>query len=153
MRPIHPAAFASALVVALLACGDAVTDPAREDFAADPRPIEGDWATVFVEGDGDVEVLSAELLPAGGRFLGTFDFIRFGRFWHLQFNDGTWDGVRLAFTASERVNDVVVDIEWEAVFMPAREDRPAMLLLSSEPTGGSELPVQYLRPGDLDVEP
>lgn len=59
-------AFAFVLLAALTAgCGDAVTDPSREGFGANPRIIEGDWATIRQTVSGPVQY-DAELLPAGG---------------------------------------------------------------------------------------
>ena len=56
------------LIVLLAAgCGDAVTDPSREGFEANPRLIEGDWATIF-RTNLAVTRYDAELLPAGGEF-------------------------------------------------------------------------------------
>ena len=59
-------AFALLLIVSLAsACGDAVTDPSREGFEANPRLIEGDWATIRQTISGPTRY-DAELLPAGG---------------------------------------------------------------------------------------
>ena len=41
----------------------------------------------------------AELLPAGGEFLGEFRFFRAGQDVRIAFTDGTWDGTRLEFTS------------------------------------------------------
>ena len=94
---MHRSALSVFLFLLAVACGDAVTDPARDGFEGNPRLIEGDWATLFITNQG-VTRYDAELLPAGGEFLGEFRFFRAGREVRIAFNDGAWDGTRLEFT-------------------------------------------------------
>lgn len=138
------------LLLAVLAagCGDAVTDPALAGFDEDPRVIQGDWVTLHREADGDVLRLPGELVPAGGRILGSFEFHRFGSFWRVQFDNGTWDGTRVRFTAAMVIAGATRSVEWAATFFPAEGDNPPRLLLASEPFGGASFPIEYLRPRD-----
>jgi len=145
-----------AIICLLLAagCGDAVTDPQREGFASDPRPIEGRWVTLTRIG-ADEQTFEGELTPAGGVFLGAFDFFRFGRVWQLRFDDGQWDGTRLRFTAAETVNGQHSVFQWEAVLLPARDRGtpdfvPARLQLSGDPVDVAAA-VEYVRPADLQA--
>ena len=88
---------ASALLLAVSlvwGCGDAVTDPSREGFEANPRLIEGDWATIRQTTSGPARY-DAELLPAGGEFLGEFRFFRAGQDVRIAFNDGLYCSMRL----------------------------------------------------------
>lgn len=150
--------FAPRLLVPLLfaalgaGCGDAVTDPAREGFEANPRLIEGDWATIRQTVSGPVRY-DAELLPAGGEFLGEFRFFRAGQELRIAFHDGEWDGTRLRFTSGPLPGaSAPGPIEWTALYFPAGspEGAPTRLLLSSVPTGGPAFPIPYVRPADLD---
>lgn len=146
--------FLPALIAALAvsaACGDAVTDPAREGFSANPRLIEGDWATLRQTMAGPVR-FDAELLPAGGEFLGEFEFFQAGRALRIAFNDGDWDGTRLRFTTAPLPGTSVTGrIAWTALYLPAEDDgTPTRLLLSSPATGGPAFPIPYVRPQDLD---
>lgn len=133
-------------------CGDAVTDPSREGFEANPRIIEGDWATIF-RTQGKATRFDAELLPAGGEFLGEFKFFRAGQNVRITFNDGTWDGTRLEFSTDPLPGTSIPGpIEWTALFLPAgsgEEDAPDRLLLSSFVIGGAAFPIEYVRPADL----
>lgn len=133
------------LLLALAACADAVTNPSLEGFEHDPRVIEGRWVTTLRLASGEVQTFEAELTPAGGVILGTFEFLRLGQLWQLQFADGDWDGVRLRFNAVAPVGGIPRDIEWMAVFFPAQGGEPAQLRLSSEVTGGPEVAVEYVR--------
>jgi hypothetical protein len=144
-----------ALLLALLVhgCGEAVTDPAREGFEANPRLIEGDWATIYRTNLGSTRY-DAELLPAGGEFLGEFRFFRAGQEVHIAFNDGRWDGTRLEFTTGPLPGTSVPGpIEWTALYLPAgtsSDGAPTRLLLSSVAIGGPAFPIQFVRPADLD---
>lgn len=146
-------AFAFVLVAALTTgCGDAVTDPSREGFGANPRIIEGDWATIRQTVSGPVQY-DAELLPAGGEFLGEFRFFRAGQDVRIAFNDGEWDGTRLRFTTDPLPGTSVPGpIEWTALYLPADpgDGTPARLLLSSIASGGPAFPIPYVRFADLD---
>ena len=149
-----PRSLALLLVAALTAgCGDAVTDPSREGFGANPRLIEGDWATIRQTVGGPVRY-DAELLPAGGEFLGEFRFFRAGQEMRIAFNDGDWDGTRLRFTTGPLPSTSVPGpIQWTALYLPAgssTDGGPTRLLLSSVPTGGPAFPIPYVRPADLD---
>lgn len=148
----HPVVL---LVFALLAqgCGDAVTDPSREGFTANPRLIEGDWATIHRTNSG-AKRYNAELLPAGGEFLGEFRFFRAGSELRIAFDDGEWDGTRLEFvTGPLPGTTVTTPIEWTALYLPAgssSDGAPTRLLLSAPAIGGPAFPIQYVRPADLD---
>jgi hypothetical protein len=150
---MHRPAIALLLAVFALACGDAVTDPAREGFEGNPRLIEGDWATLFHTNQG-IDRYDAELLPAGGEFLGEFRFFRAGREVRIAFNDGTWDGTRLEFTTDPLPGTSTPGpVEWTALYFPAGssgEGVPTRLLLSSVVIGGPTFPIEYVRPSNLD---
>lgn len=151
MRPTPRSSLptiALALGVALAACGDAVTNPSLRGFPSDPRVIQGDWVTLFRETDGDVLQLPGELTPAGGRILGSFQFNRFGQFWQIQFNDGTWDGTRVRFSVQMTIGGVTHPVDWTATYFPADQGEPTMLLLSSPEFGGPSNAFVYLRPRD-----
>ncbi|HET7692145.1 MAG TPA: hypothetical protein VFM44_03545 [Gemmatimonadota bacterium] len=141
------------LLFCALGCGDAVTDPSRAGFEGNPRLIEGDWATLFITNQG-VTRYDAELLPAGGEFLGEFRFFRAGREVRIAFNDGTWDGTRLDFTTDPLPGTSIPGpIEWTALYFPAGstgQDVPTRLLLSSVVIGGPSFPIEFVRPADLD---
>lgn len=145
LRPIVPVLLA----FALSACGEAVTNPTLEGFPSDPRVVQGDWVTLHSQANGTVLELDGELVPAGGRFLGRFEFNRFGQFWGIQFTDGTWDGTRVRFSANMTIDGLSRTVEWIATFFPAGNGEPAMLLLSSDPFGGPANPFVYLRPQDV----
>lgn len=150
MRPVVLVLLIGSLAAG---CGDAVTDPSREGFEANPRIIEGDWATLF-RTQSTVTRFDAELLPAGGEFLGEFRFFRAGQNVRITFNDGTWDGTRLEFTTDPLPGTSLPGpIEWTALFRPAGsggEGSPARLLLSSFVIGGAAFPIEYVRPADLE---
>jgi len=141
------------LALLLAGCGDAVTDPSREGFEGNPRLIEGDWATLF-HTQGAATRYDAELLPAGGEFLGEFRFFRAGREVRIAFNDGLWDGSRLEFTTDPLPGTSAPGpISWTALYLPAGfsgGDAPTRLLLSSVVIGGPAFPIEYVRPADLD---
>ena len=146
-------AFSVLLFLFAIACGDAVTDPAREGFEGNPRLIEGDWATLFITNQG-VTRYDAELLPAGGEFLGEFRFFRAGREVRIAFNDGVWDGTRLEFTTDPLPGTSIPGpVQWTALYFPAGstgDDVPTRLLLSSVVIGGPSFPIEFVRPSDLD---
>ena len=150
---MHRPALYALLVFLALGCGDAVTDPAREGFEGNPRLIEGDWATLFRTNQG-VTRYDAELLPAGGEFLGEFRFFRAGRDVRIAFTDGTWDGTRLEFTTDPLPGTSIPGpVQWTALFFPAGsagDDVPTRLLLSSVVIGGPAFPIEFVRPADLD---
>ena len=146
-------AFVPLFALLLAGCGDAVTDPSREGFAGNPRIIEGDWVTIFRTQAG-VDRYNAELLPAGGEFLGEFTYFRAGRITRIAFNDGLWDGERLEFTTDPLPGTSGTEpIEWTALYIPpgsGGSDDPAQLRLMSAVIGGAAFPVLYVRPADLD---
>lgn len=132
------------------ACGDAVLNPALEGFDADPRLITGDWVTVHNRVNDDPLLLTGEILPAGGVLIGRFDFHRYGEFWHIEFNDATWDGTRAHFTVPMTIAGSNTTVAWTATFFPAGDGEPARLLLASDPFGGTGSPIVYVRPGDVE---
>lgn len=129
-----------------LGCGNPVGNPALEGFESDPRVVQGDWVTFHRQADGEVLRLPGELIPAGGRFIGSFQLHRFGRPWSVQFNDATWDGIRLRFTATMTIDGTTLPVQWTATFFPGAGGDRDRLLLSSDPFGGPALPVEYVRP-------
>jgi hypothetical protein len=134
-------------LVALLAlgCSDAVTDPSRAGFEANPRIIEGAWATLITTGTA-TQRFDAELTPAGGVFLGRFDLLHTGQVIQLFFSDGMWDGTTLEFRAETPVGGTAIDLNWTARYVPAADELPDRLLLVSDLF---LVPIQYVRPGDL----
>ncbi len=128
-----------------LACSDAVTDPSRAGFEANPRIIEGGWATLITTG-AQTRRFDAELTPAGGVFLGRFDFLHSGQLVQLFFTEGVWDGTTLEFTAETPVGGTAIDLNWTARYIPADDDLPDRLLLAS---ALFLAPIQYVRPTDL----
>jgi hypothetical protein len=150
-KRILPILLLAALAAA--SCGDAVTDPSREGFEANPRLIEGDWATIHRTNSGATRY-DAELLPAGGEFLGEFEFFRAGSVIRISFDDGEWDGTRLEFVTGPLPGTTVTNpIDWTALYLPAgtsSDGAPTRLLLSSPAIGGPAFAIQYVRPADLD---
>lgn len=135
---------ATAWTLLLLACGGAVTDPGLEGFDHDPRPITGTWTTTYRDGAAQEHVLDAELLATGGGILGRFDFFWAGRQWRVQFQDGTWDGIRVRFTTQETVDaGGARAVDWIATHFPASNGKPPRLLLTSDLFF---VPIEYLRP-------
>ena len=149
MTLVRPVLLLACFLV--LACGDAVTNPALDGFEADPRPIQGDWVTIHDPPNDDRLLLPAEIVPAGGRLLGSFEFNRFGSFWKVQFNDATWDGTRMRFTVQMTIDGSTVPVQWTATFFPRESGEPPRLLLASDPFGGSAAPIEYLRPRDVEA--
>ena len=133
------------LALLALGCSDAVTDPSRAGFDANPRIIEGDWATLITTGT-ETRRFDAELTPAGGVFLGRFDFLHSGQFKQLFFSEGVWDGTTLEFRAETDVGGTSVDLAWTARYVAADGELPDRLLLSSDLFLA---PIQYVRPADL----
>ena len=144
MRPAIARATTLLALVAL-GCSDAVTDPSRAGFDADPRIIEGDWATLITTA-GQTQRFDAELTPAGGVFLGRFDLLHTGQVIQLFFSDGVWDGTTLQFTAETPVGGRAIDLEWTAGYMAADGELPDRLLLLSDLF---LVPIQYVRPSQL----
>lgn len=134
-------------VLAFLAvgCGGAVTDPSRAGFEADPRLIEGEWATL-ISIAAQTRRFDAELTPAGGLFLGRFDLFHNGQLLTLFFSDGAWDGTILEFTAETQVGDRLRPLAWTARHVPADGERPDRLLLISSLF---LTPLEYVRPTAL----
>ena len=146
----HPAWLRFLSVPAVLAvlggaCDAAVTDPSRAGFEADPRIIEGDWATLITIAS-DTRRFDAELTPAGGVFLGRFDFFQNGEVVTLLFSEGTWNGTTLEFQAQTPVGEQVIPLSWTARFVAADGDRPDRLLLISDLFLA---PLEYVRPEAL----
>jgi hypothetical protein len=137
--------FAALALAVIVGCGGAVTDPTLEGFDHDPRPIAGVWVTEVREPSGQARTLEAELFPAGGAFLGTFEFFVTGRQWRVQFQDGRWDGIRIRFTTLENVDPPrpPLEIDWIATYLPATQTDPAHLLLTSPLF---LTPIVYVRP-------
>ena len=136
----------SLLVPLTMACSDAVTDPSREGFEANPRIIEGAWATL-IRTAGETQRFDAELIPAGGVFLGHFDFLHTGQVVQLFFSDGVWDGTTLEFSAETPIGGgSVVNLSWTARYVPADGELPDRLLLVSNLF---LVPIQYVRPDQL----
>jgi hypothetical protein len=134
-------------LLALLAvgCSDAVTDPSRAGFDANPRIIEGDWATLITTGT-ETQRFDAELTPAGGVFIGRFDFLHTGQVVQLFFSEGEWDGTTLQFIAQTPVGGRAIDLEWTARYEAADGELPDRLLLLSDLF---LVPIQYVRPNQL----
>ena len=135
----------STVLFLVFGCGDAVTNPQLDGFDSDPRVLRGTWSTII----GDTR-FDAELEPAGGVFIGRFEFFQAGVTQTLFFNDGRWDGIRLVFNAQTRIGEQVRSVEWEAIFIPASAGPPALpeqLTLRSEAFPG--LTIDYFRPSAL----
>lgn len=129
-------------------CDEAVTDPSRAGFEANPRIIEGDWATLITTAN-QTRRFDAELTPAGGVFLGRFDFFHNGQVVTLLFSDGRWNGTTLEFRAEAPVGDRMLSLQWTARFVAADGDRPDRLLLTSDLFLA---PLEYVRPQFLPGE-
>lgn len=140
----------AALCFLTVGCGDAVLNPALEGFDSDPRVITGDWVTVHTRANAEPLLLDGEIVAAGGVLIGSFDFHRLGDFWHIEFNDATWDGTRARFVVPMTINQTNTMVAWTATFIPRRDGEPAHLLLASDPFGGTDSPIQYLRPRDVE---
>jgi hypothetical protein len=150
---MHRSGLSAVLLLLAIGCGDAVTDPSREGFEANPRLIEGDWATLFVTNQG-VTRFDSELIPAGGEFLGEFRFFLAGQEVRIAFDDGSWDGSRLEFTTDRLPGTSIPGpVEWTALYFPAGttgDDVPTRLVLTSVVIGGPGFPIEFVRPADLD---
>jgi hypothetical protein len=142
-KPIRHARALLALLA--LGCSDAVTDPSRAGFDANPRVIEGDWATLITTGT-QTHRFDAQLTPAGGVFLGRFDLLHTGQVIQLFFSEGVWDGTTLEFRAETPVGGTSIDLDWTARYVAAEGELPDRLLLLSNLFLA---PIQYVRPGDL----
>lgn len=134
-----------AVLAFLIGCGGAVTDPSRAGFDADPRIIEGEWATLITIA-GETRRFDAELTPAGGVFLGRFDLFHNGQIVTLLFSDGAWNGTVLEFTAQTPVGDRLRPLTWTARHVAADGERPDRLLLISSLF---LTPLEYVRIGEL----
>ncbi|HJU87656.1 MAG TPA: hypothetical protein VJ788_09835 [Gemmatimonadota bacterium] len=111
--------FAFAASLALAACGQgAVTDPLREGFDHDPRPVLGAWQA---RADAPPGRFDALVQRDAGRLSGFFEFELWGRWWIVHFQDATWDGEIIRFAEpidfGQREADSLV--HWEARFVPA----------------------------------
>lgn len=142
-----PSVRRATIFLAFLAwgCSDAVTDPSRAGFEANPRIIEGDWATLITTGT-QTQRFDAELTPAGGVFLGRFDFRHTGEVIQLFFSDGVWDGTTLEFSAVTPIGGTAIELNWTARYVAADGELPDRLLLVSDLF---LVPIQYVRPRDL----
>jgi hypothetical protein len=105
------------LALALAACGDAVTNPSLEGFEHDPSPVQGRWVTTLRLASGEVQTFEADLTPAGGVFLGSFEFFRPGQLWQIQFADAGWDGGRV-LAAVRRAFQRRLLIPWALIIPP-----------------------------------
>ncbi len=131
-------------VILAWGCWAGPTELSRAGFEHDPTVVAGDWVSIYRDGSGQLFETTAEVLPAGGVFLGHFEYFLSGRLWFIPFQDATWDGMRIRFTTRETIDPGhPVEIEWIATFFPASGDRPARLLLTSTLFA---VPVEYLRP-------
>ena len=137
---------AGLMVLLALGCSEAVTDPSRDGFEANPRIIEGAWATLITTA-GETQRFDAELTPAGGVFIGHFDFLHTGEVVQLFFSEGVWDGTTLEFVAETPVGGGnVINLRWTARYVPADDVLPDRLLLVSSLF---LVPIQYVRPDQL----
>ena len=113
------------LLAAALACGQgAVTDPLREDFEADPRPVLGDWEVTLPTPPGRFDAL---VQRDAGTLSGFFEFELWGRWWVVRFADATWDGELVRFVEPVDFGQREADslVYWEARYVPARSQPPA----------------------------
>jgi hypothetical protein len=116
MRP-RQFAFTASLVLA--ACGQgAVTDPLREGFDHDPRPVLGAW---LARADTPPGRFDALVQRDAGRLSGFFEFELWGRWWIVHFQDATWDGETIRFVEPTDFGQREADslVQWEARFVPA----------------------------------
>lgn len=146
MSPVSSAIPIGALLLAVLSCGDAVSNPSTEGFESDPRVIQGDWASDEIVGQ-EIRRLRGELQPASGVFLGTFEMFLAGQQFTLVFSDGLWDGSTLEFSAPTPIGDDVRTVPWVALFLAEDEGRPSRLRLSSE--AFPALSIDFCRPTAL----
>ena len=113
------------LACAPLACGqDAGTDPLRDGFDADPRPVLGAWEASVPTPPRRFDALVER---ASGTLSGYFEFQLWGRWWVVRFADATWDGEVVRFVEPYDFGQREADslVYWEARYVPAG---PASLL-------------------------
>ena len=113
------------LLATALACGQgAVTDPLRENFDADPRPVLGDWEVSLPTPPGKFDALVQREVST---LSGFFEFELWGRWWVVRFDEATWDGEVVRFVEPTDFGQREADslVYWEARYLPARSQPPA----------------------------
>jgi hypothetical protein len=117
--------IASLLACAALACGQgAVTDPLRDEFGADPRPVLGEWQVSLPTPPGRFDALVER---DTGTLSGYFEYELWGRWWVVRFSDAIWDGELLRFVVPTDFGQREADslVYWEARYLPGRSEPPA----------------------------
>jgi hypothetical protein len=142
------------LLCGLLAgCGQgAVTDPLREGFAVDPRPVVGTWTRTMTLPAATFEALVER---DGGTLSGFFEYELWGRWWIVHFRDATWDGDAISFVDKTDFGQQPADslVHWTASYAPGRTGpnaRPPHLTLSAAfgtPLRCCVVVMHYYRPG------
>jgi hypothetical protein len=140
---------------ALLAgCGQgAVTDPLREGFAVDPRPVVGTWTRTMALPAATFDAL---VEPEGGTLSGFFEYELWGRWWVVHFRDATWDGDAITFVDETDFGQQPADslVHWTASYAPGRNGRPPHLTLNAAfgtPLRCCVVSMHYYRPGQEPV--
>lgn len=144
--------LASPLVTA---CGQgAITDPLRESFEVDPRPVLGAWAVDLPTTPGTFDALVER---DAGTLSGFFEFELWGRWWVVHFSDASWDGQTVRFVERTDFGQREADslVYWEARYIPRRPEPgalPARIALSASFGPGRNcciVTMTYYRPEEI----
>lgn len=150
-----------ALFFALVAggCGQgAVTDPLREAFQVDPRPVLGTWTRTL---DRPAETFDVLVERDAGTLSGFFEYALWGRWWVVHFSDATWDGDAISFVEKTDFGQQPADslVQWTASYWPGRDGpgaSPPHLTLTASfgtPLRCCVVVMHYYRPGQGPVLP
>lgn len=142
----------------IVGCGQgAVTDPLREGFEADPRPVLGTWSMTL---DRPAETFDVIVERDAGTLSGFFEYELWGRWWIVHFSDATWDGTAISFVEKTDFGQQPADslVQWTASYAPAREysggSTPPRLTLTAAfgtPLRCCVVVMHYYRPGQEPV--
>jgi hypothetical protein len=137
------------------ACGQgAVTDPLREGFDVDPRPVLGAWAVNLPTPPGTFDALVER---DAGTLSGFFEFELWGRWWVVHFSDATWDGQTVRFVERTDFGQREADslVYWEALYVPRRSEPgawPSRIALTASFGPGRNcciVAMTYFRPEEI----